>query len=398
MARGSGVPGRGRPCACCRGRRQRHHPERALADGHVAGPLELGAGSWGAGKDFSRLGRPAGVHDRRGQRLRCNGAGCPWWPPSGTATAWRTRRPDLDQLLRTLLNALASDWAFMVTRDQAVDYARRRVEGHRDDFHRLASLVEDGDADRRPGRGAAPGRHRPERSRGWMPGPPGRQPVAAGLARAQQPGRHAAHDERAGKAPRATALAATTEPEPMSVPRRTVTLVPIHTSSPIRTGDFTMPWSLMGTCEVVGAVVEVADVDVVAERGSASPMLDVEVAVDGVARAEHRLVADPQRALVRAEPGAVAEVHPGAEHDPAVALAAPRTARPGRGTRAPRVSRAGGRQPRRSQPPVAHQVVAAVGPVRARPSRRPRPRRSPQRHLRAGRVRSAGLHAGEPTL
>ena len=55
------------------------------------------------------------------------------------------RRPDLDQLLRTLLNALSSDWAFMVTRDQAVDYARRRAAGHRDDFHRLASLVEGGD-------------------------------------------------------------------------------------------------------------------------------------------------------------------------------------------------------------------------------------------------------------
>ena len=35
----------------------------------------------------------------------------------------------------------------MVTRDQAVDYARRRFEGHRDAVHRLASLVEDGDAD-----------------------------------------------------------------------------------------------------------------------------------------------------------------------------------------------------------------------------------------------------------
>jgi 1,4-alpha-glucan branching enzyme len=34
----------------------------------------------------------------------------------------------------------------MVTRDQAVDYARRRAAGHRDDFHRLASLVEAGDA------------------------------------------------------------------------------------------------------------------------------------------------------------------------------------------------------------------------------------------------------------
>ena len=39
---------------------------------------------------------------------------------------------------------------------------------------------------------------------------------------------------------------AMTDPCPTSTPRRTVAFSPIHTSPPMRTGDFTMPWSLMG--------------------------------------------------------------------------------------------------------------------------------------------------------
>jgi 1,4-alpha-glucan branching enzyme len=35
-----------------------------------------------------------------------------------------------DQLVRELLLALASDWAFMVSHDKAADYARSRVDGH----------------------------------------------------------------------------------------------------------------------------------------------------------------------------------------------------------------------------------------------------------------------------
>jgi 1,4-alpha-glucan branching enzyme len=120
--------------------------EKALAAGHVAGPLPLRAGSWGAGKDFSVWDGPqvsSIVADNEALQRR-------WLSLMARERAGGrlgTRRPDLDQLLLTLLNALSSDWAFMVTRDQAVDYARRRFEGHRDAVHRLASLVEDGDAD-----------------------------------------------------------------------------------------------------------------------------------------------------------------------------------------------------------------------------------------------------------
>ena len=57
----------------------------------------------------------------------------------------QTRRRDLDQLLTSLFHALSSDWAFLVTRGQSVDYARRRAELHRRDFHQLAQLVEETD-------------------------------------------------------------------------------------------------------------------------------------------------------------------------------------------------------------------------------------------------------------
>ena len=223
--------------------------ERALADGHVEGPLELGPGSWGAGKDFSVWDGPqvsSIVADNAALQRR-------WLSVMAAERDGHRlgeRRPDLDQLLRTLLNALSSDWAFMVTRDQAVDYARRRAGGHRDDFHRLASLVEGGDATGARGGGTAPGPHRPDVPVAGCPDRRDGSRYRRGASAAQQPGRHAAHDRaRAGRHPRATALAATTEPGPMSVPRRTVTFVPIQTSSPIRTGDLTRPWSLMGTAE-----------------------------------------------------------------------------------------------------------------------------------------------------
>jgi 1,4-alpha-glucan branching enzyme len=57
------------------------------------------------------------------------------------------RRPELDQLARQALLALSSDWAFMVTRDQAADYAWRRADEHRMAFHRLAELVQRGEVD-----------------------------------------------------------------------------------------------------------------------------------------------------------------------------------------------------------------------------------------------------------
>ena len=117
--------------------------ERAVAEGHVAGELDLGPGSWGAGKDFSVWEGPAVrqiAHENEWLQRR--------WLDTMRRERERgrlgTRRPDLDQLLRTMLNALSSDWAFLVTRGQSVEYARGRADQHRREFHQLAQLIEDG--------------------------------------------------------------------------------------------------------------------------------------------------------------------------------------------------------------------------------------------------------------
>jgi 1,4-alpha-glucan branching enzyme len=120
--------------------------EQAIADGHVAGQLELGPGSWGAGKDFSVWDGPVVrqiVHENEWLQRR-------WLDlvaRERSAGRLQTRRPDLDQLLTSLFHALSSDWAFLVTRGQSVDYARSRAEQHRREFHQLAQLVEDGRRD-----------------------------------------------------------------------------------------------------------------------------------------------------------------------------------------------------------------------------------------------------------
>jgi 1,4-alpha-glucan branching enzyme len=116
--------------------------ERALAEGHIAGDLELGPGSWGAGKDFSVWSGPA-VREIAHENVRMQRRWLDLMRRERDHGDLRTRRPDLDQLLRALFNALSSDWAFLVTRGQSVDYACQRAERHRRDFHALAQLIED---------------------------------------------------------------------------------------------------------------------------------------------------------------------------------------------------------------------------------------------------------------
>jgi 1,4-alpha-glucan branching enzyme len=50
----------------------------------------------------------------------------------------------LDQLVREAFLVTSSDWAFMVTKGSAADYARRRAAEHTARFTRLADLVEAG--------------------------------------------------------------------------------------------------------------------------------------------------------------------------------------------------------------------------------------------------------------
>ena len=115
----------------------------AIDAGYVAGELDLGEGSWGPGRDFSAWrGSAVTEMSREG-----------WWVQrrfvdivhrERARGSLLARRPDLDQLARTMVAMLSSDWAFLATVDQAADYARTREGEHRRDFHRLAQLIEDG--------------------------------------------------------------------------------------------------------------------------------------------------------------------------------------------------------------------------------------------------------------
>jgi 1,4-alpha-glucan branching enzyme len=112
----------------------------ALAAGCLGEPVELPASSWGSGKDW-RVWDGAAVADlvagnaELQRRLLSVVDG---------AVSAGGRDPVLDQLVTEAMLALSSDWAFMVSKDSAVDYARRRASVHSGRFHELADLVDAG--------------------------------------------------------------------------------------------------------------------------------------------------------------------------------------------------------------------------------------------------------------
>lgn len=105
----------------------------ALAAGHVGPAVELPASSWGSGKDW-RVWDGEQVSDlvSAGAQLQEELLAVPAVP---------YRDPVRDQLVREALLTLSSDWAFMVTKDSAADYARRRAKVHGDRFAELATLI-----------------------------------------------------------------------------------------------------------------------------------------------------------------------------------------------------------------------------------------------------------------
>jgi len=117
----------------------------ALAAGHLGPPVDLPASSWGSGKDW-RVWDGVQVGD-----LVAAGAAVQdellALPPAGS-----TRDPVLDQAVREALLALSSDWAFMVTKDSAADYARRRAKLHGERLAELAGLIRAGHRARAIGR------------------------------------------------------------------------------------------------------------------------------------------------------------------------------------------------------------------------------------------------------
>ena len=106
----------------------------ALEAGHLGGPVDLPASSWGSGKDWrSWDGEQVADLVAFGADLQRD--------LLSTLDKSSTRDPVADQLVREALLALSSDWAFMVTKDSAADYARRRAAVHGDRFAELARLL-----------------------------------------------------------------------------------------------------------------------------------------------------------------------------------------------------------------------------------------------------------------
>lgn len=114
----------------------------ARAGGYVDGRVDPEPGSWGSGKDWRVwAGTPVADMVADNERLVRR-----WLRLSSTRRAAVGRDRAADQLARQAMLALSSDWAFMVTKDTAAQYARARHDRHHDAFTRLADLMESGAA------------------------------------------------------------------------------------------------------------------------------------------------------------------------------------------------------------------------------------------------------------
>lgn len=99
--------------------------------------IEIGPGSWGSGKDFRVWeSGEAGDLDRQGRGAQYAVLAHLTNPSAQESTLGR--KAENDYLVSELLLALASDWAFMITKDSAADYARARSREH---FQRVADFL-----------------------------------------------------------------------------------------------------------------------------------------------------------------------------------------------------------------------------------------------------------------
>ncbi|GLW81324.1 1,4-alpha-glucan-branching protein [Actinokineospora globicatena] len=123
----------------------------AVDAGYVGGRVDLPASSWGSGKDW-RVWDGAQVADLvdAGAHLQRDLLDLVDTTPASVG-----RDLVMDQVLREALLALSSDWAFMVTKDSAADYARRRAAVHGERYAELAALVRAGSGPRALARAAA---------------------------------------------------------------------------------------------------------------------------------------------------------------------------------------------------------------------------------------------------
>ncbi|MDZ7578439.1 MAG: 1,4-alpha-glucan branching protein domain-containing protein [Candidatus Nanopelagicales bacterium] len=111
----------------------------ALSHGLVGEPIDPESGSWGAGKDW-HIWDGEMVHAMVADNNTAQGRALDLLKRLD-ANCGRTVAAD--QLVRDLLLALGSDWAFMSSHGSASQYARDRHAGHHADFAALADLVDD---------------------------------------------------------------------------------------------------------------------------------------------------------------------------------------------------------------------------------------------------------------
>lgn len=112
----------------------------ACSAGLVADRIDLPSSSWGAGKDWrvwdndvvAELNDEIAHMQKRLFSLLDN-------RPEGSG-----RDPAADQLVREAFLLSSSDWAFMVSRNSAADYARERARRHAEKFTALADAIESG--------------------------------------------------------------------------------------------------------------------------------------------------------------------------------------------------------------------------------------------------------------
>jgi 1,4-alpha-glucan branching enzyme len=105
------------------------------------GRVHPGPGSWGLGKDWHIWTGPQDIADLQGSLAK------------EALAALDTTHPRVerslphDQLVRELLLALSSDWAFMVSHDTAAEYARGRFDTHARATSALAAALREGRRD-----------------------------------------------------------------------------------------------------------------------------------------------------------------------------------------------------------------------------------------------------------
>lgn len=117
----------------------------ARARGFVGEPIELPESSWGSGKDWR-----VWAGDQVADLVQLNSevvAEC-LAHVDALPDNVHHRDPVADQIVREALLSVASDWAFMVSKDSATDYARDRAHKHAHAMREIAAAAAAGDAHR----------------------------------------------------------------------------------------------------------------------------------------------------------------------------------------------------------------------------------------------------------